>query len=71
MTERTLFQQLVTDNAVSEMIKDLNNLEALIPDDQNLEDHDGWELALTMHTEDVPRIIEELQEIEELNNEQK
>jgi hypothetical protein len=71
MTEDlTLFQQLVSDVAVSGMINDLEDPETLIPEGETLESMDGWEIALHMNPEDIPRILEELRELEEMNNEQ-
>lgn len=65
MTEydETLFQQLVSNDEVNKMIADLTNLENLVPDDTKMEELEGWELAISFTPEDVPRMVEELEEL--------
>lgn len=72
MTEKlTLFQQLVADAAVPGLINDLEDPESLVPEGETVESMDGWEIALHMNPEDIPRILEELRELQEINNEQR
>lgn len=59
----TVFQRLVNDDEVQNMIDDLSDLEGLVPEDENPDDVKGWELALGFTAEDVPHILEELEEL--------
>lgn len=52
----TLFQQLVNNDEVPNMISDLEDV-----DEDNV---DRWELALSFTAEDLPRILEELRELD-------
>lgn len=65
MTDKTLFQQLVADTAVEQMINDLENMENLVPEGEDPEDMDGFELAITFGMKDVPALLEELRELQE------
>jgi len=57
MTENTLFQELVNNDEVVQMINDLQTLD--------WDEADGAEVAVKINQENVPRIIEELEELEE------
>lgn len=59
----TVFQRLVNNDEVQNMIDDLEDLEGLIPEDEDPDDVQGWELALSFTAEEVPHIIEELEEL--------
>ena len=61
--DKTLFQQLVDNREVDQMLNDLLNLESLIPDDGEMKDVQQWGLAVSFTPEDVPRMVEELEEI--------
>lgn len=65
MTENpTAFQRLIHDEEqAQEMIDDLEDLEGLVPDDEDPDDVQGWEIALSFTAEDVPYILEELEEL--------
>ena len=64
MTDETLFQQLVNNDEVDKMLADLKDLEpeyVTNGDEAELVEH--WELAITFDADDLPRIIEELEEL--------
>lgn len=59
----TLFQQLVNNEEASQMIEDLRDLDELIPEGERVEDIQAWEMAVSFDETDVPRMIEELEEL--------
>lgn len=63
MTEKTAFQRIVGEEAAQEMIDDLEELDPLMPEETDPEDIQAWEIAISFTTEDIPHMIEELEEI--------
>lgn len=61
--EETLFQQLVNNDEVDKMLHNLRNTNEIIPDDANPGDVAGLELAMSFEFTDIPRMIEELEEL--------
>lgn len=59
----TVFQRLVNKDEVQNMIDDLKDLEGLVPDDEDPDDVEAWEIALSFEATDVPYILEELEEV--------
>lgn len=55
MTEQTLFQQLIVEEYAEDIIEDLEAID--------FEEMDGAEIALGVTEADLPRIIEELEEL--------
>jgi hypothetical protein len=63
-SEETAFQRLISDKEQArEMIGDLEDLEGLVPESEDIEDVQGWEIALSFDATDVPYILEELEEL--------
>jgi hypothetical protein len=63
-TDQTAFQRLISDEAQArEMLNDLHNLEGLLDEGQSFDDVDGWEIAMKFTEEDVPYLIDELEDI--------
>jgi hypothetical protein len=59
--EQSTFQRLVAgEEQARDMIDDLNDLEGVVPDDEDPEDVDHWEIAFSFTREDVPHLLEEL-----------
>jgi hypothetical protein len=59
--QETAFQRLVADEEqAQEMIDDLENLERLVPEGEDPDDVQGWQIALSFDATDVPYLLEEL-----------
>jgi hypothetical protein len=64
MTEETAFQRLIDgEEQAAEMIDDLNDLDGLLDEEQDPEEVDGWELAMRFSEDDIPYLLEELEEM--------
>lgn len=64
MNKETAFQRLIADEQQArDMIDDLKNLEGLVPEGEDLDNVQGWELALSFDATDVPYLLEELEEL--------
>jgi len=62
--EQSAFQRLVAgEEQAQNMIDDLNDLEGVVPDDEDPEDVDHWEIAFSFTREDVPCLLGELEEL--------
>jgi hypothetical protein len=59
----TVFQRLVNKKDVPDMMADLKDLHGMIPEEDDPDDVQGYELALSFTAEDVPHILEELEEL--------
>jgi hypothetical protein len=63
MSEPTALQHLVSDEQAEELLDDLRDLDGLVPEDSNLPAVEGWELAIEFDINDVPLMVEELEEV--------
>jgi hypothetical protein len=63
--ELTAFQRLLPDDEsnVQELLEDLRDLENITPEGESVDDLEGWEMSLTFTEEDVPKMIEEIEEV--------
>jgi len=62
--EETAFQRLIAgEEQAREMMDDLEDLEGLVPEGEDPDDVQGWEIALSFDATDVPYLLEELEEI--------
>ena len=64
MNKETAFQRLIADEQQArDMINDLEDLEGLVPEGEDPDDVQGWEIALSFDVTDVPYLLEELEEL--------
>jgi hypothetical protein len=63
MTDLTAFQRMVPDDEAEAMLNDLRNADDLTPEGETMDSVDGLQLSLTFRSDDLPQMIEELEEI--------
>lgn len=62
--DTTALQRMISEEAQAEaLLADLKDLDELAPEDEDPEDIDQWEIALSFDITDVPFIIDELEEV--------
>lgn len=62
MTNETALQRLIGDEQRDELLADLKDLQQQVEDGEVNPAVEGWELALEFGVEDIPILIEELED---------
>lgn len=63
MTEETLLQRLVSNKKAKDILSDLKDLDETVPEDTDPEEIQRWEIALPFGLDDIPFMIDKLEEV--------